>query len=57
MEAAVLRIEVTEAAGDRAGAKALADRFLAAHPRGLLSARVRTIQERTSAPERAGTAP
>jgi len=57
MEAAVLRIEVTEAAGDRAGARALAERFLAAHPRGLLSARVRSIQERTSAPEGAGNAP
>jgi outer membrane protein assembly factor BamD (BamD/ComL family) len=42
-EAAVLRIEALLVRGDRARAKALADAFLAAHPKSPLAARVRAL--------------
>lgn len=43
LEAKVLRIEVTLAGGDRAGAIRLANEFLAAHPRSAHTSRVRSV--------------
>jgi hypothetical protein len=42
-EAALLRIEATAARGDRSAAAALAQRFLAAHPRSVHAVKVRSI--------------
>jgi hypothetical protein len=42
-EAALLRVEATAARGDRAGAAALAQRFLAEHPRSVHASRIRSI--------------
>lgn len=43
LEAKLLRIEVTLARGDRAGAIRLANEFLAAHPRSAHTSRVRSV--------------
>ncbi len=42
-EAAVMRIEATHASGDRAGARTLADGFLARHPKSPYAARIRSL--------------
>lgn len=42
-EATVLRIEAMSAAGDRSGARSLAERFLAAHPASPHGSRIRSL--------------
>ena len=49
-EAAALRVEALALAGDRAGARRLADRFLTDYPTSPLVPRVRTFVDRTSTP-------